>query len=199
MGELLPSFESLEGKDCYFPIFASSKMHCLAAEFFGKADFILRPQIFGAISSISRMKSKLARAGFPLTQGEHVSAHSKRWPQNVTTLWKRFGKSFCYSRVVPVFFKVTILFEHIVDYFWNKRRRQCRLPVLSFKYKFLRTVVCSVSNLSVKLLEARTPDLFSQTNSSDRQIHTAAGAWQLMDTQQKLRSSLLESGTEGWF
>lgn len=104
VGELLPSFESLEGKDCYFPIFASSKMHCLAAEFFGKADFILRPQIFGAISSISRMKSKLARAGFPLIQGEHVSAHSKRWPQNVTTLWKRFGKSFCYSRVVPVFF-----------------------------------------------------------------------------------------------
>lgn len=73
------------------------------------------------------------------------------------------------------------------------------MPVLSLKYKFLRTVVCSVSNLSVKLLEARTSDLFSQTNSSDRQIHRAAGTWQLMDTQQKLRSSLLESGTEGWF
>lgn len=47
------------------------------------------------------------------------------------------------------------------------------MPVLSLGYKFLRTVVCLVSNLLVKLFGARTSDSLAQINSSDRQMYIA--------------------------
>ena len=72
------------------------------------------------------------------------------------------------------------------------------MPVLSLGYKFLRTVVCSVSNLLVKLFGARNSDSLTQTNSCDRQIHITTRSHR-NPAEAGILLGLMDSGVGVWF